>query len=165
MNQTSQKSSESEREKELQRVRLISEPPNMQTYDVTNFANYLREKRKKEMSELVIRIPYNTHFDLEKREDKTNIFEIIYFLVKQSPKIIKLLYLIVKLIKALAMNNDKKTTVLGQIIVGIIVLILALFKIELPQELKENLIILISAIGAVIYGIKAYFTNKPDKVK
>lgn len=61
-------------------------------------------------------------------------------------------------------NNDKKTTRAGwiQLIIGILVSVVTMFGLDIPNEIKDQLIAGVVALVAVINFYIAKLTNKKD---
>ncbi len=90
------------------------------------------------------------------REDEKNIFEIIWWLVKQSPKIIKLIIFIINL-KEKVMTQSTLDTVKG--IVRALAVLVGIFGVNLSPENTEMIITAIASVWAVIEFVLGLISN------
>lgn len=104
--------------------------------------------------------------EMERVADKPKTIEVILFLLKQSPKLINIIWQLIKINKyikryKMAQPKDKKTTVSGIVKAGLAVLaiILNFTGIELPDGASEVLTAFIVSAWALFDLIQAYFTK------
>lgn len=98
----------------------------------------------------------------QEQNKKNNILSILWWLIKASPKVVKIISQIIKLIGVLKMNNDKKTTFLAtvKVVMGIIAMALSLFGFNIPEDVNQALIGIAGAGYLVFSWIQGFFTNK-----
>lgn len=119
--------------------------------------------KEQELIDIKIEIPKNIE------NEKVSVFYIIKFLITQSPKLIRLIYLVVKLLNKLKgtnMKKDKKTTVSGIVkaVLAVLAIILNFTGIELPEGTSEILTGAIISVWALVDLVQSIFTKDKDEV-
>ena len=89
-------------------------------------------------------------------EEKKSIFEIIWWLLKQSPKIIKVIIFIINL-KEKSMTQSTLDTVKG--IVRALAVVIGIFGVQISPENTELIIIAIASVWAVIELVLGFISN------
>lgn len=104
------------------------------------------------------------YYTQQEKNKKNNIISILWWLVKASPKIVSLISQLIKLIGALKMNNDNKTTFVAtvKILMGIVAMALSLFGFNIPEDVNQALIGIAGAAYLVFSWIQGFFTNKKN---
>jgi hypothetical protein len=104
------------------------------------------------------------YYTQQEKSKKNNIISITWWLVKASPKIVSLISQLIKLIGALKMNNDNKTTFVAtvKILMGIVAMALSLFGFNIPEDVNQALIGIAGAAYLVFSWIQGFFTNKKN---
>lgn len=115
-----------------------------------------------------IPLPYQIITVLKERDDSLSVWEIIWWLVKSSPKIIYILYKLVTLIgKVKTMMKDKsKTTFMAtaKVIIALLVTVIGLFGLNIPAETQTALLTLLGAGYFIFDWVQGFFTeDKPEK--
>lgn len=88
-------------------------------------------------------------------ENKKSIWEIVWWLVKQGPSVIKLIYYVIK-IKDTYMT-DPKTTIMS--IVQVIVLVLTVLGIKIDPEQSTLFVTAGVSLYSLVILIKGWFTK------
>lgn len=94
--------------------------------------------------------------------DGVSVWQMALFILGNAPQLIKLMY---QLIKVFTMDNDKMTTFLAtfKIAVGIVAMVLSMFKITMPDEISNAFIGAAGSLYLIFDWIIGFFTNKKDK--
>ena len=127
---------------------------------------YKIREAPKELVAVHVPVGYKPLFE-ELKEEELSFLEKVWFVIKSAPKLISIIYKILKLIQVMKMNSDKKTTFIAtiKVILGIVVTVLALFGLNIDNRVVEALIA-IAASGYFIFSwLQGLFTNKADKPK
>jgi hypothetical protein len=116
------------------------------------------DKIKTDYSVKYPEIEYNYISLTSKLQDATpSTLEVIWWLLKSSPKIIKLIYAIIKIIEGFTMSKDLIATIIG--VIGAVILAVQTY----IQTLGGGEINWWNLALAAIFALLGYFTNKKDK--
>lgn len=98
------------------------------------------------------------------QEKKNDILKIMWYLIKNTPKFVKIVKKFIELLEVLKMNTDQKTTFIAtvKVILGIVALVLSLFGQTLPPNIQEALIAIAGSGYLVFSWIQGFFTNKKE---
>ena len=103
-------------------------------------------------------------YEIDGKPNAMQIIQIIWNILRQSPKLIYLILQFFKLLEKLKMDNNKKTNITAtvKVILGMIALILGLFGKSLPPEVQEA-VVSIAGLGYLVFSwIQGLLTNKPE---
>lgn len=97
--------------------------------------------------------------------EKPSTWEVIWYLIGKTPTILRLLYNLFHVIDRLQDMKDKKTTWIAtiKVILGIITLILGLFKIAVPEDISTAVIGLTGSLYMLFSWIQGFFSKDKDK--
>lgn len=96
--------------------------------------------------------------EIEKREDSISVWQIVWWLITKSPRIIRIIYYLIQLSEEHKMNNDTKTTIIG--IIKAVIMVVALFGVQISPEMTNTILSVATGIYAIATAIGGYFTNK-----
>jgi hypothetical protein len=98
-----------------------------------------------------IEYTYSSLTDELSKKNDINMISIIWWLIKASPKIIKIISLLINIVESLKMKNWKTT--LTVVLGAIAYLCNMLFKIEIPQEAILAVVVFFVGIFAKDAGV------------
>lgn len=120
--------------------------------------------------EHIVPIDYTPYIkQIQNSKDSTSIWEIIKMITNYGPKVIKTIFIVLKLYsqikEILSMDNDKKTTFLATVktIIGAIAVVAGLFGHSIGDDVQTAVVAVASGLYLIISWIIGLFTNKADK--
>ncbi len=128
---------------------------------VKNIYNYLEQPNLAVRTRILYEQDKNSFEIFKKLEPKTeyeklSFYETFRMLIEMSPKIFKVLYYLIIMLRKIDMK-DFKTTITS--IIGSLLLILGIFGVNLAPESKDLIITIIVSVYALINLLKGYFTK------
>ena len=92
-----------------------------------------------------------------------SLFQIVFYLVRKAPEILKLLYYVLTLKDSVM--TDKKTTIVAtvKVAIRIIALILGIFAITIPESVEVAVPIVVLGIAEIFSWIQGLLSKDKDK--
>lgn len=103
---------------------------------------------------------------IKEHEEADSIWGIIWFIVRQSPIIISIIFKIIKLIEGLKMKKDGKTTFMAtvKLIMGIVAAIAGLFGVAIGSDISDAVLVIAGAGYLIFDFLQGLFTKDRDEV-
>ena len=109
----------------------------------------------------------------EMLEEKPGFWDKVWFVIKNAPKLIEIIFFIFQLKdRVTGMNNDKKTSVFSYVQAGLLIILGVMWFLGIiptDSTVMQDLMKqtdwagLLGIVSGVLYAVVGHFTNKPDK--
>ena len=126
--------------------------------------DYIIKLKKADIPAQIPEYKFKKYWGMINEVEETGTFDQIWFIIKNMPKILKLVYWVVKIkkgIKSMADKKDFKTTITG--IIKAVTLVLGLLGVSLSPENQEIIITAAVSIYGLIEVIQGWFMKDKDK--